>query len=236
MTQDAFHVAIIMDGNGRWAVARSLSRLNGHSRGVERVKELVKYAPDRGITHLTLFAFSTENWRRSKLEVEGLMELLKRFILSESTSLFENDIRVEFIGRRDRLAPSVVKMIEGLEERTRNCSRLHLTIALDYGGRDELVRATKSLVMEALAGNIVSDEINEDMLCSYLDTSSLPDPDLIIRTSGEKRTSNFLPFQGAYSEYEFVPEAWPDFTSEVMDRAICDFKARDRRFGAVQKS
>lgn len=233
--ETATHVAMIMDGNGRWATSRGMPRLVGHKRGVETVRDIVKSCPEFGVTHLTLYAFSTENWKRSKVEVSGLMLLLRRYINKEIVSLHENGVRLRFIGRRDRLDASLIRLMEGAEMRTALNDRLNLTIALDYGGRDEFTRATRRVVADVSAGVIAIDDVDEDLIATYLDTAGMPDPDLVIRTSGECRSSNFLIWQAAYSEYEFIDLNWPDFTPEVFAGVLSGFMARDRRFGAVAK-
>jgi undecaprenyl diphosphate synthase len=227
------HVAIIMDGNGRWATARGLERLKGHLKGVERVREIIQASPDLGITHLTLFAFSTENWKRTEKEVAGLMMLFRRFIRAESENLVERDVRVRFIGGRTRLGQRLRDQITDLEAKTEQNGLLHLTIALNYGGRDEITRAMRRMAAAVKAGTLQPDDITEDTVSGFLDTALLPDPDLVIRTSGEFRTSNFLPWQAAYSEYAFVPTNWPEFTVERLEHALETFEIRERRFGAV---
>lgn len=234
LTSNKMHVAIIMDGNGRWATKRGLDRLKGHARGVERVKEVVKASPDLGVTHLTLFAFSTENWKRSEREVLGLMSLFRRYIRSESASLYEKGVRVRFIGRRDGLDVKLLDLMDGLEDRTKDCNVLHLTVAINYGGRDEIVRAVKKVAERAAAGHLDPHEVTEDMVGRLMDTATLPDPDLVMRTSGEMRVSNFLPWQSVYSEFLFEETAWPDFTAQDFEAALDSFRARDRRFGAVK--
>ncbi len=229
----ATHVAMIMDGNGRWAVARGRPRLFGHKRGVETVREIVKSCPDLGISHLTLYAFSTENWKRSKSEVAGLMLLLRRYILKEIAALVERGVRLRFIGRRDRLDASLARLMSSAEQQTAGNDKLNLTIAIDYGGRDELRRAAAAAAADLAAGRV--DEITESLIESHLDTAGLPDPDLVIRTSGECRTSNFLLWQAAYSEYDFVDVNWPDFSPELFAQALDGFMTRERRFGAVAK-
>lgn len=231
--REQLHVAIIMDGNGRWATRKSLDRLKGHAKGAERVREIVEASVHEGLTHLTLFAFSTENWKRSEREVSGLMKLFHRFIRSEKAKLISNGIRVRFIGSRDRLDDQLLSLMDGLEDQTASNTRLELTVALNYGGRDEIARAAKRLGQMVSDGEISADEITQDLLEQHLDTKDLPDPDLIIRTSGEFRTSNFLPWQSVYSEYVFVETTWPDFTSAMLVDTMNTFKDRTRRFGAV---
>ncbi len=227
------HVAIIMDGNGRWATSRGWPRLVGHRRGAERVKAIVNAAPDLGIRHLTLYAFSTENWKRSTEEVVGLMTIFSRYIQKEAERLSKEGVRMRFIGGRDRLDPKLQKLMAGIEERTRGNDRLHLTIAINYGGRDEIARAARRLAEDVAAGRIAADQVDEAALAARLDTAELPDPDLVIRTSGESRISNFLLWQSAYAEYEFTETLWPDFTAEELDRILDRFGRRERRFGGA---
>lgn len=225
------HVAIIMDGNGRWATERGWPRLVGHRRGAERVKQIVRAAPDLGVNWLTLYAFSTENWKRSTEEVLGLMGIFARYIRREADAMSAEGVRMRFIGGRERLDPKLQALMSGIEARTAANSRLNLTVAINYGGRDELARAAGHLAARIAAGEIETP--TEADLAACLDTAGHPDPDLVIRTSGETRTSNFLPFQAAYSEYEFTPVLWPDFTpahlAEILDRT----SLRQRRFGAA---
>lgn len=227
------HVAIIMDGNGRWAQSRGRPRLFGHQEGAKRVREIVNACPDLGIEYLTIFAFSTENWKRTQAEVSGLMTLFRRYILKEAQALLKEGVRVRFIGDRDQLEPKLVKLMDDLETLTEGNDRVHLTIALNYGGRDEVARATKRLAQEVAAGRIDPDTVDAETLARFLDTCVLPDPDLVIRTSGEARISNFLLWQSAYAEYEFTPVLWPDFTAECFAEIVGRYAERDRRFGAV---
>lgn len=230
---DPLHVAIIMDGNGRWATARGKPRLFGHRVGGKRVREIVESCPDLGVKYLTVFAFSTENWKRTQAEVTGLMTLFKRYINSEAKSLVEHGIRVRFIGDRIRLEPKLVEKMDELEKMTSGNDVVHLTIALNYGGRDEVARATKRLARDVKAGKLEPDAVDAETLASYLDTCVLPDPDLVIRTSGEARISNFLLWQSAYAEYEFVDTLWPDFSREIFAGILENFAKRERRYGAV---
>ena len=225
------HVAIIMDGNGRWAKNKGWPRLVGHRRGAERVKEIVRACPDLGVNWLTVYAFSTENWKRSTEEVLGLMGIFARYIEREADGMSAEGVRMRFIGGRERLTEKLQRLMAGIETRTMGNSRLNLTVAINYGGRDELLRASKRL-----AGRIARGEITEPTeadLTACLDTAGHPDPDLVIRTSGETRTSNFLPWQAAYSEYEFTPTLWPDFTPEHLAEILDRFGLRDRRFGGA---
>ncbi len=222
-----------MDGNGRWAQARGKPRLFGHHAGARRVREIVEACPDLGVKYLTIFAFSTENWKRTQAEVSGLMRLFKRYLMSETKELIEAGVRVRFIGDRMKLEDTLVSLMDELELLTCENDKVHLTVALNYGGRDEVARATKRLSREVAAGRLDPEAVNAETLARYLDTYVLPDPDLVIRTSGEARISNFLLWQSAYSEYEFVDTLWPDFTREEFARVIGGFSARDRRYGAV---
>jgi undecaprenyl diphosphate synthase len=226
------HVAIIMDGNGRWAKLRSLPRTAGHRRGVEAVRETVKAAVDFGIEYLTLYGFSSENWNRPPTEVHDLMGLLRFYLRSEIAELHRQGVRVRSIGDRTRLAPDIVRLIEEAEERTRSNATLHLTIALSYGGRDEIVRAVRLIAEAAVAGGQPLDQIDEAAVARRLLTAGLPDPDLVIRTSGEKRVSNFLLWQSAYSELVFDDCLWPDFGRENLRHAVEEFQRRERRYGA----
>lgn len=227
------HIAIIMDGNGRWAQARGRPRLFGHHAGARRVREVVEACPGLGVKYLTVFAFSTENWKRTQAEVAGLMSLFRRYIIKETRTLKENGIRVRFIGDRVRLDEKLTGLMDTLEEETKNNDLVHLTIALNYGGRDEVARATKRLARDVADGKLRPEDVNEETLPKYLDTHVLPDPDLVIRTSGEARISNFLLWQSAYSEYEFIDTLWPDFTAAELERLCRNFGTRERRFGAV---
>ena len=227
------HVAIIMDGNGRWAQMRGRPRLFGHAAGARRVKEIVRACPDLGVRYLTIFAFSTENWKRTQTEVAGLMRLFKRYIRREAQALFEENVRVRFIGDRVRLEPALVDLMDGLELMTAGNSGTNLTIALNYGGRDEVTRAARRLAHDVAMGKLNPREVSDETFPRYLDTHVLPDPDLVIRTSGEARISNFLLWQSAYAEYEFIDTLWPDFSPEVFAQVIGRFGQRERRFGAV---
>ena len=226
---------MVMDGNGRWANERALARLKGHAKGADRVRHIVRASLDMNVTHLTLFAFSTENWKRSESEVIGLMSLFRKFMKSESKKLFKNGVKVRFIGDRSRLDKSLVELMNNLEVLTNENDNLHLTIALNYGGRDEIIRATKKISEKIKSGELELDDITIELFSNNLDTFDLPDPDLVIRTSGEKRTSNFLPWQCAYSEYVFEESNWPDFSKEIYEEILKEFKTRDRRYGAVLK-
>jgi undecaprenyl diphosphate synthase len=228
------HVAIIMDGNGRWAQARGRPRLFGHHAGARRVREIVEACPDLGVKYITIFAFSTENWKRTQVEVAGLMSLFRRYITKEARALHDEGVRVRFIGDRVKLDKKLVDMMDELEQLTANNDRVHLTIALNYGGRDEVARATKRLAQDVAAGRLDPNEVDEETLPKYLDTCVLPDPDLVIRTSGEARISNFLLWQSAYAEYEFIDTLWPDFTRDILAGLVQNYGTRERRFGAVK--
>ncbi|WP_279432534.1 polyprenyl diphosphate synthase [Rhodovulum bhavnagarense] len=228
------HVAIIMDGNGRWAQMRGRPRLFGHQAGARRVREIVEACPDLGIRYLTIFAFSTENWKRTQAEIAGLMMLFRRYIQKEAEALHAEGVRVRFIGDRDRLDAKLVSLMHSLEELTEGNDRVHLTIALNYGGRDEVARATRRLAHEVAAGRLSPDDVDAETLAHFLDTCLLPDPDLVIRTSGEARISNFLLWQSAYAEYEFTPVLWPDFTRAHFEEILNAYSTRERRFGAVR--
>ena len=227
------HVAVIMDGNGRWAQARGKPRLFGHHAGARRVREILEACPELGVKYLTIFAFSTENWKRTQAEVSGLMKLFKRYLMSETKQLVEAGVRVRFIGDRIRLDETLVALMDELELLTCNNDVVHLTVALNYGGRDEVARATKRLCREVAAGKIDPESVDAETLARFLDTYVLPDPDLVIRTSGEARISNFLLWQSAYSEYEFIDTLWPDFTREEFARVLAGYSNRERRYGAV---
>jgi undecaprenyl diphosphate synthase len=227
------HVAIIMDGNGRWAQAKGRPRLFGHHAGARRVKEIVRACKPLDVKYLTIFAFSTENWKRTQSEVSGLMSLFRQYIRREMRGLKEEGVCVRFIGDRVRLDDKLVEMMDDLEKVTEDNDVVNLTIAINYGGRDEVARATKRLAKDVAAGTLSPDDVDEETLPKYLDTRVLPDPDLVIRTSGEARISNFLLWQSAYSEYEFVDTLWPDFSEEEFRKVVGAFGSRKRRFGAV---
>ncbi|MGX9350246.1 polyprenyl diphosphate synthase [Shimia sp. W99] len=227
------HVAIIMDGNGRWAQARGRPRLFGHHAGAKRVKEIVRACKPLGVKYLTIFGFSTENWKRTQSEVAGLMSLFRAYIRKEARALKAEGVRVRFIGDRPGLDAKLRALMDELEELTAENDEVNLTIALNYGGRDEVARATQRLAEDVQAGRLKPEEVNEETLPKYLDTCVLPDPDLVIRTSGEARISNFLLWQSAYAEYEFIDTLWPDFSEDEFRRLVVSYSMRDRRFGAV---
>ncbi len=228
-----FHVACIMDGNGRWAQMRGRPRLVGHHIGARRVRDIVKACPDAGVTHLTIFAFSTENWKRTQVEVAGLMRLFRRYITHEAKALLEAGVRVRFIGDRIRLDDRLVRLMDDLEMLTAVNSKLNLTIAINYGGRDEVTRAAQRLAVEIERGRLTHKDVDAECLARFLDTRFLPDPDLVIRTSGEARISNFLLWQSAYAEYEFIDTLWPDFHADEFCKIVKGYSTRARRFGGV---
>ncbi len=227
------HVAIIMDGNGRWAQARGLPRIAGHRRGAEAVRRAVAAARELGIPYLTLFGFSSENWKRPSSEIHDLMGLLRHYLRGEIAELRRNDIRLKVIGQFSRLAPDIVSLIEHAEETTRDNSAVTLTIALSYGGRAEIVAAVRAIAKQIAQGALVVDAVDEDCLARHLSTVDLPDPDLLICTSGEQRISNFLLWQCAYSELFFTKTFWPDFGKSDFDQAIHEYCGRERRYGAA---
>lgn len=232
-TEVPSHVAIIMDGNGRWATARGLPRFAGHQRGSEAVREAVEGCSELGVQYLTLFAFSSENWKRPPSEVSDLMGLLRLYVKRELADLHRNNVRIGFIGERDALPRDIQELIAGAEAQTEANHGLRLTIALNYGARNEILEACRTIAHAAARGEVKPDDVNESLFSSHLNTSGLPDPDLIIRTSGEKRLSNFLLWQVAYSEFVFVDTLWPDFTREHLAEALADFQRRERRYGAT---
>ena len=227
------HVAIIMDGNGRWAKQRQLSRVKGHEKGAEAVRTTVRTCRELGVPFLTLYAFSTENWQRPKTEVSALMGLLRRFLEAELRELLKNGIRLHVIGRRERLPGNVQKALAAAVHDTRQNTALQLNLALSYGGRDEITRAAQSLAVEVQAGRLRPADITEELLSARLDTAGIPDPDLLIRTGGDMRVSNFLLWQLAYTEIFVTPTLWPDFTPELFQQILNDFQSRERRFGRV---
>ena len=222
-----------MDGNGRWAQMRGLPRQEGHRRGLEALRRTVRNAGDLGIRVLTLYSFSTENWRRPKAEVSFLLGLLRRFVENDLAELHEAGVRVRIIGSRADLAPDLRQLIERAESMTAGNQGLTLVVAFNYGSRDELVRAARVLAADAAAGRLDPQAIDEDMLAARLDTAGLPEPDLVIRTSGETRISNFLLWQAAYAEFVFTPVLWPDFDRKALEEAVAEFHGRERRFGGV---
>ncbi|KGD94385.1 MULTISPECIES: isoprenyl transferase [Rhizobium/Agrobacterium group] len=227
------HVAIIMDGNGRWANKRGLPRTVGHSKGVEAVRETVRAAGEAGVKYLTLFAFSSENWSRPESEVNDLLGLLRRFIRRDLAELHRENVRIRVIGERDELQGDILPLLVEAEETTRFNTALTLVIAFNYGARNEIARAVAKLARDVEAGLLTAADIDADRISESLDTAGIPDPDLIIRTSGEERLSNFLLWQAAYSELVFLPEYWPDFDRKLFYDALRIFASRDRRFGGL---
>jgi undecaprenyl diphosphate synthase len=227
------HVAIIMDGNGRWAAARGLPRGEGHRRGVEALRKTVRAAGELGISFLTIFSFSAENWSRPPSEIRDLMGLLRRFIRNDLAELHQNRVKVRVIGERGDLEPEIRRLLEEAEELTRENDQLTLVVAFNYGARQEIARAAARLAAEVRAGRLEPAAITADLIGQNLDAPDLPDPDLIIRTSGELRLSNFLLWQAAYSELVFVPTYWPDFDRAALEDALAEYHRRERRFGGL---
>ena len=226
------HVAVIMDGNGRWAQSRGLPRVAGHKRGAEAVRASIEAAIEHEVRYLTLFGFSSENWKRPATEIADLMGLLRHYLRAELAELHRNGVRVRVIGERARLDPDIVALVQQAEETTRANARLVLTIALSYGGRADIVAAARRLAEAARAGTIDPASIDEDAFARALSTDGIPDPDLLIRTSGEQRISNFLLWQSAYTEFLFVDTLWPDFGKREFAAAVAEFQRRERRYGA----
>ena len=225
------HIAIIMDGNGRWAKKRGLPKIVGHRQGVESVKKITKASIDLGVKYLTLYAFSTENWQRPKDEVGALFKLLENFINQEARLFHENHVKVHFIGEMKRIDPALRKLIQGLEEATKDYNKLILNIALSYGSRQEILNAVRVLSKEVKDNSMDPDAIDEEVFSKYLYTRNSPDPELLIRTSGEMRISNFLLWQISYSELYVTPKLWPDFGAKDLKKAIEVYQKRERRFG-----
>ena len=226
------HIAIIMDGNGRWAAQRGLPRMEGHRRGVESTRECVRAAADMGIGYLTLFSFSSENWKRPASEIRDLMGLLRYYLRGEIAELHRNGVRLKVIGDFSKLDPDITGLIEDAEATTRDNKRIVLTMALSYGGRAEIIAAVRAIAREVESGRLAADAIDDDCFASHLFTAELPDPDLLIRTSGEQRISNFLLWQAAYCELVFTKTLWPDFSKSDLQQAIDEFCGRERRYGA----
>jgi undecaprenyl diphosphate synthase len=227
------HVAIIMDGNGRWAAERGLPRSEGHRRGVEALRRAVRAVGEMGIKILTIYSFSSENWSRPVTEIRDLMGLLRRFIRNDLAELHKSNVRVRVIGERDDLEPEIRRLLEEAEELTRNNDGMLLVVAFNYGGRQEIARAARRVADEVAAGRLSPRDITADVIGRHLDAPDLPDPDLMIRTSGEQRLSNFLLWQSAYSELVFVPTYWPDFDRTTLANAIAEYRRRERRFGGL---
>lgn len=232
-TDAPHHVAIIMDGNGRWAAARGLPRSEGHRRGVETLRRTVRAAGELGIRYLTIFSFSSENWSRPLAEVNELMGLLRRFVRNDLAELHQNNVRVRIIGDRNGLSPDIGPLLIEAEELTRNNTGLNLIVAFNYGARQEIARAARRMGEAVARGDLKTDDIDVDRFSGFLDAPDVPDPDLIIRTSGEQRLSNFLLWQAAYSELVFVPGFWPDFDRAALEAVITEFRRRERRFGGL---
>ena len=228
------HVAIIMDGNGRWAKARGLPRVAGHKRGAEAVRRTVTGAAEIGIQYLTLYGFSSENWKRPAAEIDDLMGLLRLYLVNEIEELHQKGVRLRVIGQRSRLQADIVRLIEHAEQHTAANRRLNLTVALSYGGRAEIAEAARRVAEEVRAGRLEPAQVDERRFERFLYTSDMPDPDLLIRTSGEKRISNFLLWQCAYAELVFLDRLWPDFTRDDLEKAITEYHGRDRRYGAAR--
>ncbi|MBX3515111.1 MAG: isoprenyl transferase [Xanthobacteraceae bacterium] len=227
------HVAIIMDGNGRWAASRGLPRREGHRRGVEALRNVVKAAGELGVKYLTIYSFSSENWSRPAEEIEDLMGLLKRFVRNDLADLHKNDVRVKIIGERANLKPDIRALLDEAEELTKSNSSLTLVVAFNYGAQQEIARAARMLAEQVARGELAPSEIDAAKIAANLLTKEIPDPDLIIRTSGEQRLSNFLLWQAAYAEFIFVPTHWPDFGKAELEAAIDEFHKRERRFGGL---
>ncbi len=232
---DSLHVAIIMDGNGRWAKSRFLPRLAGHRQGVKTLKRIVKASPDLGITHLTVYAFSTENWGRPFEEVQGLMNLIREFIKSELAEMHQEGVCFRAIGDKSAFSEDIQELLLHAEETTQNNARFHFQVALNYGGRQDILQATRVLAEKAAKGEITPDQIDQGMFASQLTTQGLPDPDILIRTSGEQRLSNYLLWELSYAEFFFIDEHWPAFTPKTLARILEEYKSRDRRFGEIQE-
>jgi undecaprenyl diphosphate synthase len=232
--QDApLHVAIVMDGNGRWAKRRGLPRQLGHPKGVEAIRKVVEAAPDHGVRWLTLYAFSTENWRRPAGEVAEVMRLLKHYVNSDLDKLVREGVKVRILGRRDGLPPDIAEIVERAESKTAHNDRFFLQVAFNYGGRADIVDAARALVADALAGKIGPEDVTDGAFEQRLSTGGLPSPDLVVRTSGEQRLSNFLLWESAYSEFVFPDVLWPDFTPANLAEAIAEFNTRERRYGGA---
>jgi undecaprenyl diphosphate synthase len=227
------HLAIIMDGNGRWAEQRGMPRWKGHEIGIEAIRRVSEAACRKGIPILTLFAFSSENWKRPAREVRALFDLFHHYLIAEREKLVRDDIRISAFGRRDRLPLRINNALSATEKATQNCSKLHVRIALDYGARYEIVEAIRSLLRDYKQKDIEPEQITEEWLTGRLSPGAIPDPDLIIRTAGEQRLSNFLLWQAAYSELYFCPKPWPDFEVSDLEEALADFQRRTRKFGAL---
>lgn len=231
MTNKLEHIAVIMDGNGRWAAKRGLPRNAGHKKGAEVVVEIAKAAKELGVKYMTLYAFSTENWKRSREEVDGLMNLLREYLDKDFKELKENDVRIRFIGERQMLADDIVKKIEELERSTAENKSLGLQVALSYGSRQEILHVVREIAFQVKSGDMSLKDIDEQSFSDMLYTAGIPDPDLVIRTSGEQRISNYLLWQIAYAEFFFTKTLWPDFTKTELQEIIENYQTRERRYG-----
>lgn len=229
------HVAIILDGNGRWAKAKGLPRKAGHVQGAKNIETICEAAYNMGVKYLTVYAFSTENWNRPQDEVDALMQLLRNYMKTCLKTAAKNNMSVRVIGDKTRLADDIRDSIAKLEEATKDYTGLHFQIALNYGSRDEITRAVKSLAQQVAAGELAPEQITEQTISEHLDTVGIPDPDLMIRTSGEQRISNYLLWQLAYAEFYFTPVPWPDFDKKELEKAIEVYQKRDRRYGLVKE-
>lgn len=229
------HVAVILDGNGRWAKKKHMPRTYGHVQGSKVVEDMLSVVDDLGVKYFTVYAFSTENWKRSTEEVNTLMGILRSYLKDCVKKSMKNNVRCRVIGRREELSDDIVAAIENLEEKTRGNTGLQFTIAINYGGRDEITRAVRKLAGKVKEGSLAPDDITEEMISNSLDTWELPDPDLLIRSSGEQRLSNYLPWQLAYTEFYFTEVLWPDFNKEEIIRAFEKYNKRERRFGGVKE-
>jgi undecaprenyl diphosphate synthase len=228
------HVAIIMDGNGRWAARRGLPRSAGHRAGVDALRRAVRAAADLGIEYLTIYSFSSENWSRPAVEVSFLLDLLRRFIRQDVAELHNSGVKIKIVGSRDDLEPGMVSLLDDAERLTQENSKLNLVVAFNYGSRQEISRAMSAIALKIESGKISTADISPELISRNLDTAGIPDPDLLIRTGGEQRISNFLLWQCAYTEFVFVDEFWPDFSKEIFVRALDEFRQRDRRFGGIE--
>ena len=228
------HVAVIMDGNGRWAAQRGLPRSAGHKQGVEALRCAVRTAAELGIEYLTIYSFSAENWSRPPTEISFLLDLLRRFIRLDVAELHQAGVKIVVIGEREGLEPGIVSLLEEAENLTRENSRLKLIVAFNYGSRQEITRAARVIARKVKDGKIDPNDVTAAVLANHLDTAGIPDPDLLIRTGGEQRLSNYLLWQCAYTEFVFIDEYWPDFTAAVFQRAVSEYMSRDRRFGGIK--
>lgn len=229
------HIAIILDGNGRWAKKRGMPRGYGHIKGCENLEKICDIVRDMGVKYLTVYAFSTENWKRSREEIDGLMKLFRSYLKRCKKSAKKNNMRVKIIGDPSAFAPDIQESIRDLKEYSKDFDHIYFQIALNYGGRDELVRASRKLAQAVKDGKIAPEEITEETVEQFLDTAGIPDPDLLIRTSGEQRLSNYLLWQLAYTEFYFTDVPWPDFDKAELEKAIAKYNERDRRYGGVKE-